>query len=248
MKKIKPAMKCQGEKHNICDWIISHFPENYEEMTYLEPFCGSANVFLNKKKSKLEILNDTDKNIIQVYYALRDEPKEFYKRLSHYKCCDSTFSKLLKKTEFEDYLDEAVNEFMLNNMSRNGLKKLFGGKTQKTWKGTIKNIFDVSERLSDSFIFNKPSLEIIQNFNQQDVLLYCNPPYLIETRDSQNVYNSDMLPEAHIKLSHILNNFKGKVLLSGCVSPLYKRLYKNWNLNKKRGEKNQKTESLWRNF
>ena len=59
-----------------------------------------------------------------------------------------------------------------------------------------------------------------------------------------------MTPECHIELYQMLNEFKGKVVISGCLSPLYNRLYKNWNLEKKRIDKSKlkATEVIWKNF
>jgi DNA adenine methylase len=126
-KSVRPVFKCHGGKFYLNAWIISNFPENYQEMTYLEPFCGGANVLLNKKKSTVEIINDLDSSVINIYQALRDEPKEFIRRLNLCKYTEETFERSLKKTQYDDYLDQAVNEFILRRMSRGGLKKHLHG-------------------------------------------------------------------------------------------------------------------------
>lgn len=47
-----------GSKWGIADWIISHFPDGYEKMVYLEPFAGSSAVFFNKRPGTVETIND----------------------------------------------------------------------------------------------------------------------------------------------------------------------------------------------
>lgn len=47
-KKMRAIIRYPGSKWGLADWIISHFPENYDKMVYLEPFCGSGAVFFNK--------------------------------------------------------------------------------------------------------------------------------------------------------------------------------------------------------
>jgi len=254
MRKNKTVFKCHGSKHYLSPWIISNFPENYKEMIYLEPFCGNANVLLNKKKSTIEIINDIDLSIIEVYQAIRDEPKELIKRLKRCKYCEETFNEAVEKNEKEDYLDQAVNEFIVRRMSRGGTKNTFArlreGEESNSWSSSIENLSDLSKRIKEVYIFNKPAVEIMKVFNFSDVFLYCDPPYLHETKISKTVYESEMDTNDHIELAHSLNAFQGKALISGYASPLYNRLYKEWNIEKKKiaSSKETKVEILWKNY
>lgn len=268
MKTIRPVFKCHGGKFYLAQWIISHFPANYAEMTYLEPYCGGANVLLNKQKSSIEVINDLDDNIVRIYQALRDEPKEFIRRLNLCKYCEKTFERAAKKAktaEFDDYLDQAVNEFIVRRMSRGGLKKAFawsnrlrGGQPGdvNAWETALKGLPDLAERLKEVYAFSKPAIEVMKTFNQPDAFVYCDPPYLHETRVSKTVYSSEMTTDDHIELAHMLNSWNGKAMLSGYMSPLYRRLYRDWNIEKKKisnhssqqKSKEKKVEILWKNF
>jgi DNA adenine methylase len=267
MKKIRPAIKVHGGKFYLSDWIISHFPENYTEYTYIEPFCGGANVLINKKKSSLEAICDTDITIVQIFRALRDEPKEFIRRLNLVKYCQETFDRAIKRQEgpFDDYLDQAVNEYVLRRMSRGGLRKAFAWSERQrggqpgdlnAWKTALVVLPVIAERIKEIYIFHRPAVEVIKTFDNKNTLLYCDPPYLHETRRSKEVYSFEMNTDEHIELAKILNGFGGKVLLSGYSSPLYSRLYKNWKCEKKsianhssqKKTKEFKTEVLWKNF
>lgn len=37
---MKAIFRYPGSKWGLADWIISHFPEGYEKLVYLEPFVG----------------------------------------------------------------------------------------------------------------------------------------------------------------------------------------------------------------
>ncbi|MDR1107123.1 MAG: DNA adenine methylase, partial [Treponema sp.] len=39
-------LKYPGTKTMIASWIVSNFPEDYQNMTYLEPYFGSGSIFL----------------------------------------------------------------------------------------------------------------------------------------------------------------------------------------------------------
>jgi DNA adenine methylase len=267
MSRIRPAFKCHGGKYYLSEWIISHFPENYKDYTYIEPYCGGANILINKEKSPLEAISDTDLTVIQIFRALRDEPKEFARRLNLMKYCQETFDRAVKRQNgpFDDYLDQAINEYVLRRMSRGGLRKAFawsnrlrGGQPGdvNAWKTALAQLPILAERMKEVYIFNKPALEVIKTFNTKNVLVYADPPYLHDTRHSKNVYANEMTIDDHIELSRVLNTFAGKVVLSGYPSPLYTRLYQNWNCEKKKvanhssqaRAKEVKTEMIWKNF
>lgn len=265
MKTIRPAIKCHGGKFYLSKWILSHFPEGFENMTYVEPYCGGANVFFNKSKSKIEVINDIDTGVVQIYRALRDEPAEFIRRLKICKYSEETFERALKKTQIEDYLEHAVNEFILRRMSRGGLRKAFAWSERKrggkpgdinAWETAIKGLSSLSEKLQEVFIFNKSAVEVIKSFNASSTLLYLDPPYLQETRVSKNAYSFEMTEDEHVELANVLKRFHGKVIISGYSSPLYNKLYKGWKVCRRKvanhasQQKNKaiKTEIIWKNF
>jgi DNA adenine methylase len=267
MKTIRPVVKYHGGKNYLNKWIISHFPSDYQTYTYVEPFGGAASVLINKEKSPIEILSDTDLSIIQIFRALRDEPTEFMRRLHLLKYCEETFLKAVARSDkpFDDYLDHAVNDYTLRRMSRGGLKKAFswsnrkrGGKPGEinAWETALEVLPVISQRIKEVYLFNNPALDIIKIFNNKNTLLYADPPYLPETRRSKNAYECEMTTEQHIELARSLNSFQGKVVLSGYPSALYARLYKDWNTetrkianhSSQKKTKDVKTEIIYWNF
>jgi DNA adenine methylase len=262
MKKLR-FVKTHGGKFYLSKWIIEHFPENYQEMVYLEPFCSGANVLLNKEPSKDEIINDLDPDIIVLFRIIRDQCTSFLRKVNKIKYKESNFKIALEKKG--DDLCQAINEFVLRRMSRGGLKKTFawsnrerGGQPGEinSWKTIIKLIPSISERLQKVIILNRSAIQLLKIFDEPQILTYCDPPYLPETRESPDTYQYEMSIDNHIELAEVLNNFKGKALISGYPSRLYSRLYKNWTCEKKQianhasqqKVKPIKTELLWRNF
>jgi DNA adenine methylase len=264
MKRVRPLIKVHGGKFYLSKWIIEHFPEDYQKMLYLEPFCGGASVLFNKDSSEQEVINDLDKDVINLFKVVRDKPQCFIKKVSKIKYSEKNFLNALDSKD-NDELGSAVNEFIVRRMSRGGLKKAFawsdrerGGKPGdvNSWETIIKLLPTISERLKDVFILNRNALEIIRMFDEENTLCYCDPPYLPETREANDLYSHEMNIDGHIELSEILNRFKGKALISGYPSRLYNKLYKNWKCEKKsianhssqQKIKPVKLELLWRNF
>jgi len=61
-------LKYPGSKNTIANKIISLFPDDYRNMTYIEPFFGSGSVFFKKAPSIVETINDLNKDIYNFFY------------------------------------------------------------------------------------------------------------------------------------------------------------------------------------
>jgi DNA adenine methylase len=67
------------------------------------------------------------------------------------------------------------------------------------------------------------ALAVIRRFDGPETLFYCDPPYLPETRTSNQGYAHEMDPEGHHALLALLRDCQGKAMVSGYPSPFYER-------------------------
>lgn len=271
IKTIRPLIKIHGGKNYLKKWIIENFPKKYADMKYCELFCGGASVFLNKEKSnKEEVISDTNKGIINIFKALRDEPAEFISRIKRYKYQESTFEKAKKKMqgEFDDYVEQAICEYIVRRMSRGGLKETFSWSERlrngkpgdvNAWETMIEQLPLISDRLSGVHIINKDFETMFKIWDEENVLFYLDPPYLPSTRSegSENAYKEDeMTIDDHVNLLSLIKNARGKVIISGYFSPLYKTHLKSWKCQKREvanhaGQtktKQRRIECIWFNY
>lgn len=264
MKKIRPIVKIHGGKYYLCDWILHHFPQQYENMTYLEPFVGGGSIFLNKNKSIKEIINDIDYGIYAIWHVLKNNSLDFILKLKNTNYTKDIFQESQQYTN-KDIFNDAVNSFILRRMSRGGLQKAFswsdrlrGGRPgdENAFYTMVNSLSVIANKLKQVDIYNQNALELIKNNNHSNVLLYLDPPYMHNTRISKTAYNYEMTENDHKELSIILNKFNGKVVLSGYRSPQYDKWYQNWNMvsrqivnhSSQQKIKQYKTECLWVNY
>jgi DNA adenine methylase len=269
--KLRGPIKCHGGKWYLKDFVISHFPPNYEHLDYIEPFVGGGSIFLNKKPSvgiHWESISDIDYNIICLWKTIKYECEKFQNILSYFDYKEETFLRALN-TKPKDKLSIAIREFIVRRMSRGGLGKNFawsnrqrGGKPGdvNAWETAIKNLSKINKRLKPDFfntwIEHTDAINQIQKFNDYDILIYCDPPYLQSTRTCKNIYEYEFSEGQHIQLAQTLNNCKSKIIISGYPSPLYYDLYKDWNFYTKSianhsGQtktKNRRNECIWTNY
>jgi|SRR5581483_1967369 len=131
-----------------------------------------------------------------------------------------------------------------------------------------KNIgIDVDERVVRAWSQSPiPSLEVIkgnaidilnkwnwQNDDPRQTLVYCDPPYLRETRSSaRRIYRYDFSSVAeHIRLIQTLIGLPCMVMLSGYWSPLYDRMIGHWRhlvFRSKNRAGATTLEYVWMNF
>ena len=267
--KMRPPIKTHGGKYYLSNWIIEHFPEGYEDMVYCEPFCAGASVFLNKKPSMEEVISDIDTGVISVFKSLRDEPQEFITRIKRTRYTERAFKMAQNRSEkpFDDYIDHAVNEYVLRRMSRGGLKRAFawsertrGGKPGdlNAWDTMIESLPLIAERIKNTNILSENFVQIIKVWDEDETFFYLDPPYLHSTRSegATNAYEHELTVEDHISMLLLANNARGKVIISGYASPLYNRHLKEWNCKKKSvanhsGQsktKERRTECIWMNY
>lgn len=103
--------------------------------------------------------------------------------------------------------------------------------------------------MKDVQIENRPALQVIGRYNRPDVLIYADPPYILEARNGA-IYDNEMTDSDHAALLDALNAHTGPAFLSGYDNPLYGERLAGW----RREERQQvietgqsRTEVLWIN-
>ena len=105
-------------------------------------------------------------------------------------------------------------------------------------------------RLKYVQIENRPALEVIRAFNHENVLIYADPPYVMETRGRKQ-YRYEMTDANHEELLETLCKSQAMVMLSGYDNSLYDTYLKNWNRDEievRTHNQQRRTEVLWMNF
>lgn len=257
------VLKWPGAKWSIAERIINMMPEH---KIYIEPFFGSGAVFFNKPSCNLEILNDLDNEVVNLFKVIRDYPEELANKIYFTPYSRKEYKESYKRNDKELDDIEKAREFLIrSNMARAGMQyytssfRVCGPKlaekvkqrVTREWNKIPQNILNAADRLKYAEIENINALDLIKKYNRDDCLIYVDPPYLLSTR-KQKYYNVEMTEnEEHIELLNILKNHSGSVIISGYDSDLYNDILIGWNrisikANAEQGKK--RTEVLWYNY
>jgi len=244
---LRPFIKFPKEKKQITKWILDNFPENYQELSYCEPFCGGSPVYLNKDPSFEELISDVDCQLINIYKALRDEPKEFIGKIKRTKYTELSFNKAYRaaQSRIPDYVENGINEYILRKMSRGGLKKTFFKSTEEEWQESIKDLMPISKRIKDTNIICKCFKEIFKIWDEENTLIYLDPPELPCKGEPEP---PDMTIDDHVALLNMVKWTRGKIIIKGHPCPLYNKQLSGWRCVKLAIASSKKVDVLWMNY
>lgn len=237
---MKPVLKYPGSKWRLADWIISHFPPEYEKMTYLEPYFGSGAVFFNKRRSSIETINDIDSNVTNLFKVIRDNSEELARLIRFTPWSRSEYKQSYKTTgePLEDARRFLVRMWMAIGAKssditgwRNNIKGI-NGNLNKWNYGLPEEIIKCANRLLTDGknivqIDTSPAIELIERHKKNNVFIYADPPYPLSTR-SKRIYANEMNDQDHINLLNILDNHPGPVILSSYACDLYDNRLRHW--------------------
>jgi len=262
---LRPPVKWHGGKYYLAHRIISLFPPH---RIYLEPFGGAGSVLLNKPPVEVEAYNDLDLKISRLFRILQTQGREFVERLQFVPYSQYEFENAADYPLDASDFEKAMCDFIRWRQSFGGRGKSWSYTTTRArggmagdvnaWWTSIDQLPQIIERLRRVQLLHQPAIEAIRRFDHPDALIYCDPPYLHDTRapNSRDVYGIEMTTKGHSELGEILNKCEGKVVISGYPSPLYEDMFNSWRriefdiANHSAGgqKKARKRETLWLNW
>lgn len=252
-----------GGKATWIEELIYYFPKHNH---FVDVFCGSMSVSLNKKPSKLDTANDIDSSIYNFFKVLRERPEELIRVLE---------LTVVGRKEYDnawpikhaDPVEHARRFFVRCRMSfqGSGLKKSTGfnacvNSTEKSKSKNINKYFNsieklplIIERLQNIQIENLDYQRLIKKYDVPETFFYCDPPYELRKRSYKKYYTHEFEDKDHYEMVELLNNVSGKVMISGYESKMYHELLKDWHFIQlpKRNHAIKKTpqiECIWTNY
>ncbi len=224
-----------GGKSRVQDKIHLWAPSYYAE--YREPFVGGGGIFFAVQPKKARWINDCHPDLIAVYEALRDRPDDFIRE------CEKIEPMLPGEPEtptrqkgklYNKRLGEKFNELLKERESDPALSYFFINRT--VWAGRVNysipsrlyysnpqgwnitktpKLRQAAELMKDTKITCGDFAPLLQEPGE-DVWLYCDPPYLVNTNmvktDQQYEHNFEM--EDHERFVYEVKKSLHKICIS----------------------------------
>lgn len=219
--------KYVGGKYKIASNIIQMFPTHH---CYVDVFGGAGNVLIQKPPSKIEIFNDLNSDIYNLFKILQTRYNEFIQRIKYVIYSRELYKEYVEKLKSEtDMFERAVMWYVVACQSFGGRHSTAWGisKTKNeaaSWMNKINQLDTIVNRIKRVHIENHDFDYILSTYDGTNTFFYLDPPYLPETRKSKKFYVHEMSLDDHKRMLDTISNVKAKVMLSGYPSQLYDEL------------------------
>jgi len=208
-----PLVPWIGGKRRLADQLIRLFPPH---TCYVEVFAGAAAVYFTKQPSDVEVLNDINGDLINLYRVVQHHLEEFVRQFKWALTSRAVF-KWLQITRPETLTDiqRAARFYCLQ-------QSCFGGKVHGQTFGTAAtappglNLLRLEEhlsaahlRLASTYIENETWSAVIDRYDRPQTLFYLDPPYW-ETEG----YGVPFELGQYTKIAEKMRAIKGRAVLS----------------------------------
>lgn len=235
----RPALRYHGGKFRLAAWLMQFFPAHE---TYTEAFGGAAGVLIQKPRSKNEVYNDLDGDVVNFFRVLRD-------RRQREELIEACLLTPYARDEFalawepcEHPVERARRTAIRAQMgfgSAGATKGATGFRinTQReytsnawNWASYPQAIAAAGERLQGVLIENRTAVEVLVQHDTTSSLHFVDPPYVRDTRvlKTQAAYRHEMTNADHQELLECLLSLKGYVVLCSYEHELYAGMLKGW--------------------
>jgi len=217
---LKSPIKWMGGKSNSIKKILPLIPEH---KTYVEPFFGGGWIYFAKEKSKVEVINDINGDLVNFFEVLRTQYDEFIERYNFVIKSRELFLKYRETISDEKLssLERAFRFFYVNQNAFGGLIRYnqkgmcnspFAGSPDREAQSSfwdLEKLKNAHERLKETIIENDTYEKIIKRYDKPYTLFYFDPPYVCKDGkyNGKNDFDYDNLLEQ-------CRNIKGKFILT----------------------------------
>lgn len=214
-----------GGKRALRKEIISRFPQDGVGR-YIEVFFGAGWVFFGreKKSGQLEVINDKDGNIVNLFRCIKYHREALQDELGWLVTARETFFDAIAQLEAGGLTDiqRAARFYYRIRCSFGSDQKTFA--TASKTAANIAFLAAVQQRLKGVIIENRDFEPILKTYDRPDALFYLDPPYL----GAEQYYDGGFSWEDHLRLAACLRRLKGRFVLSYNDDERIRALYGDW--------------------
>ncbi len=255
-----------GGKFSHLDFILPHLPDDAGH--FCDVYGGSAAVLINRLPAKVETYNDLDSELVNFFLQLRDRGPDLIRAIGLTPFSREELQRACSYERGLTPLERARRFYVRARQTRTGLAQTssegrwahcvltsragMAGAVSR-WLGSVEGLAEIVQRLQRVQIENAPALEVIRRYDTEDTLFYLDPPYVHSARGDAAAYANEMTDSDHADLAETISGIRGRAVLSGYRTPLYDRLYADWNRvdaspKVAHSVRQTRQESLWLNF
>ena len=227
----KPFIPWMGGKRRLANHILPLFPEH---TCYVEPFAGAAAMFFMKEPAKVEVVNDINGELVNLYRVVQHHLEEFIRQFKWALVSRDIYKwEQMKHPETLTDIQRAARFYYLQKLA-------FGGKVHGQTFGTATtakprlNLLRIEEDLSEAHLrLSRVQIEhldwqkCIKKYDRKHSLFYLDPPYW----DTAG-YGNEFGIEQYTEMAEMAGKIKGKMIISVNNHPEMRKAFKGLKIKK----------------
>ena len=256
---MKTPITYYGGKQSMLMYILPRIPTH---RIFVEPFVGGGAVFWAKEKSEVEVVNDTNKEVINFYIVAQKKCNALEKEIKATLHSREQFRRAKVVYENPDMFSDVQRAWALWVLSCQSYSATLGSGWRYGRSKKVETLIDkkrkqftyhIQQRLERTQIECNDALKVIKSRDSKDTFFYCDPPYFNANMGHYAGYTK----HDFAALLETLANIQGKFLLSSYPSELLSEYtkrqgWKTFEVDRKLGMRKatarDKTEVLTANY
>lgn len=196
---------------------------------YVEVFGGSGKLLLNKPPSRVEVYNDIDGELVNLFRVVKNREtfRKFMDLLDMVLYSREIFYEYLRRLRegVGDSVERAVYLFYTLNASFDGEGESFSTSRKKNMATRFFNVVGklrkIHRRLKHVVIENLDFREVIPKYDSPQTFFYLDPPHLYTSTEKESYYSVGFTDKDYLDLLNLLDKIEGKFLLKQTLSTNY---------------------------
>jgi len=224
-------LKWLGSKTFLIPTLVKMIPPHKR---YVEVFGGGGSLLLNKPRSRFEVYNDINPDLVNLFKVIQSEDYEFFREeLLKLPINKKVFNEL-KETEFDDPIRKAIRFYYITVFSWDAMGRSYSyseGKERMFWR-CLGNLDKIHRRLRGVKIENHDFRPLIEKYDREDTFFFLDPPYYESKVYKFKGYRFNFTMRDHLDLKELLDETKGTWILTYNDHQELRELYKKYKLNR----------------
>lgn len=225
----KPLVPWPGGKRKLAKHIL---PLLGDHTCYVEPFAGAGGIYFSKEPSKVEVLNDINGDITNLYRVVQHHMEELRAQFRWTLCSRDNWNWL-----------KAMNPDSLTDIQRAARfiymqKMAFGAKVESQTLGVsptapprfnintlARDLQSAHDRMSRTLIERMDWQDVIKRYDRPGTVFYIDPPYW-----QTSGYGVPFEWDEYISLRALADSIQGRMIISINDHPAIRDLFDGLNV------------------
>ncbi len=236
----------RGGKFHLAPKLVKLFPSH---RIYVEVFGGAASVLLAKPPSPIEVYNDHDGNLVNLFETVRNHPLLFLERCQFLLYSRELYAEWSRQLDHNfqgadiDRIEAAVRTYysIVSAFTGDPTKGWAFDRASPTskggpmrWMSVWRKIGYLSDRLKHVAIDCLDFRDCIKNWDTEETLFFLDPPYFDVASDGY--YGGKFGVADHEELARVLSRVKAKWMLTYDDTPKLRELYNGFEIRRIRSK------------